>query len=181
MTIFRERLPQRKDILYVYGGVVFAIYSWAIRGFLMQLSSLRLYHTLGEIVAIFAYVMAFALIESLVLMSSLIIAGIILPGKWFREGFAYKGFVTVLVAGIAMITLQSYLFSLNYEIPPMEVIYLGLGITLILLISLLWSFQNMPQLQTFSLAVQERLHIFIYFYIPLGLVGLAVVVLRNLR
>jgi hypothetical protein len=114
-------------------------------------------------------------------MSSLIIAGIILPRKWFREGFAYKGFVTVLVAGIAMITLHYYLFSLNYEIPPMEVIYLGLGITMILLISLLWVFQNMPQLQTFSLAVQERLQIFMYFYLPLGLVGLAVVVLRNLR
>jgi hypothetical protein len=181
MTIIRERLPHHKDILYVYGGVIFAIYSWAIRGFLMQLSSLRLYHTFGEILAIFAYVMAFALIESLVLMSSLIIAGIILPGKWFREGFAYKGFVAVLVAGIAMIILHYYLYSLNYQIPAMAVIYLGLGITMILLISLLWVFQNKPQLQTFSLAVQERLQIFIYFYIPLGLVGLAVVVLRNLR
>ena len=180
MTIFRERLPHQKEILYVYGGVVFAIYSWAIRGFLYQLSSLRLYHTLGEILAIFAYLMAFALIESLIIMSSLIIAGFILPRKWFREGFVYKGFITTLVAGIAMITLQYYLFSLNYEIPPRKVIYLGLGITIILLMALIWVFQNKPQLQKFLLAVQDRLQIFIYFYIPLGVVGLTVVVLRNL-
>ena len=181
MTIFKERIPHQKEILYVYGGVVFGIYSWAIRGFLYQLSSLRLYHTLGEILATFAYLMAFALIESLIIMSALLMVGFILPQKWFREGFAYKGFITTLVAGIAMIILHYYLFSLNYEIPSMKVIYLGLGITIILLIALLWVTQNRPQLQKFLLAMQERLQIFIYFYIPLGIVGLTVVVLRNLR
>jgi len=176
----RGRLPHQKEILYVFGGVVFAIYTWAIRGFLYQLSSLRLYHTLGEIFAIFSYLMAFALIESLIVMSGLVLVGFTLPRKWFREGFAYKGFITTLVAGIAMITLQYYLFSLNYEIPPMKVIYLGFGITTILLISLIWVFQNRPQLQKFLLAVQERLQIFIYFYVPLGIVGLAVVAFRNI-
>ena len=81
MTLFRERLPSKKDILYVYGGVVFVIYSWAIRGFLYQLSSLRLYHTFGEILATFSYLMAFALIEILIIMSGLIMSGFILPQK----------------------------------------------------------------------------------------------------
>jgi hypothetical protein len=106
LTVFRERLPTRVEILYVFGGVVFVIYSWAIRGFLYQLSSLRLYHTLGEIFGVFSYLMAFALIESLIIMGGLILMGFILPGKWFREGFAYKGFITTLVAGIAMIKLH---------------------------------------------------------------------------
>jgi len=180
LTTLRERIPHQKEILYVYGGVVFGIYSWAIRGFLYQLPSLRLYHTLGEILAIFAYLMAFALIESLILMSGLLTVGCILPRKWFRDGFAYKGFITTLVAGIAIIILQSYLSLLNYAMPPANVIYLGLGITTVLLITLIWVLQNMPRLQTFLLALQERLQIFIYFYIPLGILGLTVVVLRNL-
>lgn len=180
MSIFRERLPQRWEILYVYGGVVFVIYSWAIRGFLYQLSSLRLYHNLGEIFGVFSYLMAFALLESLVIMSGLIVVGFILPGKWFREGFAYKGFLTTLVAGIVMIKLHFYLFSLNYTIPPGNVIYLGTGIAIVVLISLLLVFQNFPQLQRFLLAFQERLQVFLYIYIPLGIVGLAIVVLRNL-
>ena len=169
------------EILYVFGGVVFVIYSWSIRGFLYQFSSLRLYHTLGEIFGVFSYLMAFALVESLVMMVGLIAIGFILPRKWFREGFAYKGFITTLVAGIAMIRLHYYLFSLNYAMPPMNVIYLGTGIVIVLLISLLWFFHNTPQLQKFLLALQERLQIFIYFYIPLGILGLLVVVLRNLR
>jgi hypothetical protein len=177
---FRERLPQRVEILYVFGGVVFLIYSWSIRGFLYQLSSLRLYHTLGEIFGVFAYLMAFALLESLVLMGGLIAIGFILPAKWFREGFTYKGFITTLVAGIAMIKLHYYLFSLDYAMPPMNVIYLGTAIALGILIALIWIFQNFPQLQRFLLALQERLQVFVYLYIPLGILGLTVVVLRNL-
>lgn len=180
MIPIRERLPHRVEILYVFGGVIFVIYSWSIRGFLYQLSSLRLYHTLGEIFGVFAYLMAFALLESLVLMAGLIAIGFILPAKWFREGFAYKGFITTLVAGIAMIQLHDYLFSLNYAMPPMNVIYLGTAITIFGLISLIWIFQSFPQLQRFLLALQERLHIFTYLYIPLGILGLTVVVLRNL-
>jgi hypothetical protein len=181
LTSFKEHFPHLQEILYVYGGVVFAIFSWSMRGFLYQLSSLVLYHNLGEILAVFAYVMAFALIESLVIMTALLTVGLILPRKWFREGFAYKGFIATLVAGVAMIVLQYYLYSLNYEIPPMEVIYLGLGIITILLIALIRVIQNRPALQKFLLSVQGRLQVFIYFYIPLGIVGLAVVFLRNLR
>jgi hypothetical protein len=180
LTTFRERIPQRRESLYVFGAVVFVIYSWAIRGFLYQLSSLRLYHTVGEIFAIFSYLMAIALIESLIIMSGLILMGVILPGKWFREGFAYKGFITILVAAIAMIRLHYYLFSLNGGMPSMNIIYLSAGVTLVLLILLICVFQKTPQLQTFLLAVQERMQIFIYFYIPLGIIGLTVVVLRNL-
>jgi hypothetical protein len=157
------------------------IYSWSIRGFLYQLSSLRLYHTLGEIFAVFSYLMAFALVECLVMMCGLIVMGFILPGKWLREGFVYKGFITTLVAGIALIKLHSYLFSLNYTMPPMNIIYLGAGGVIVLLISLILVFQNIPRLQNFLLAFQERLQIFVYFYIPLGVLGLLVVVLRNLR
>lgn len=181
MTIFRERIPGQEDIFYVFGGIVFGVYSWAIRGFLYQVSSLRLYHTLGEILAIFAYVMAYALLESLVIMAFLILVGFSLPGKWFREGFAYKGFITTVVTGAAMIILHYYLHSLNYELPSMRLIYLGMGITMILLVSLLWFIQNRPPLQKVLLAAQERLQIFVYFYIPLGILGLAVVLLRNLR
>lgn len=180
LNALKERLPHRREILYVFGGVVFLIYSWAIRGFLYQLSSLRLYHTVGDIFGVFSYLMAFALLESLVIMGLLILIGLILPGKWFREGFAYKGFITTIVAGMAMVILHYYLFLLNYALPSMNRIYLGAAISIILLVAFILLFQSMPKLQTYLLLIQERLQIFIYFYIPLGFLGLAVVLLRNL-
>lgn len=180
MNALRERLPHQQDILYVFGGVVFLIYSWAIRGFLYQFSSLRLYHTLGEVFGVFSYLMAFALLECLIITSFLVLIGILLPEKWFKVGFAYKGFITTFVAGIAMVKLHYYLFSLNFALPPMGRIYLGATITIVLLVSMIALFQSMPKLQAYLLLVQERLQIFIYFYIPLGLLGTAVVLVRNL-
>lgn len=180
MNAFRERLPRLREILYVFGGVIFLTYTWAIRGFLYQFSSLRLSHTLGEILAVFSYLMAIALLESLVLISFLIFLGIILPGKWFRDGFAVRGFIATLVAGIGMLTLQYYLYSLDYLMPSMYVIYFGLGIAVLLCIFLIWISQNAPHLRSFLLALQERLQIFMYLYVPLGVIGLAVVIVRNL-
>lgn len=180
MTTLRERLPEQREVLYVFGGVVFFVYSWAIRGFLYQFSSLRLYHTVGEIFAVFSYLMAFALVESLVIMGALIGIGFLLPDKWLRQGFAYKGFAAVVVTGIAMVWLHYYLYSLNYTLPPMSVIYFAFGIAAAGLIVLIWVLEHIPQVKRFFLSIQERLQVFLYFYIPVGLLGLAVVLTRNL-
>jgi hypothetical protein len=180
LTLIKQRLARPQDILFVYGGVVFLVFSWAFRGFFDQLTSLRLYHSVGEIMAVFSYLMAFALLESLVFTGGLILLGFILPQKWLKEGFAYKGFLATLVAAIAMIFLHYYLFSLHYATPPMQVIYEGFGIGVAVLIFLIWISQNFPKVQNFLLALVERLQVFSYLYIPLGLIGLVVVILRNI-
>jgi len=94
-AVFRERFPQQREITYVFGGVVFIVYGWAVRGFLHQFPSLLLYHDVGEILAVLSYLMAFALLESLLITSGLILTGAVLPRKWFREGFACKGFLAI--------------------------------------------------------------------------------------
>ncbi|MBI3153655.1 MAG: hypothetical protein HYZ21_16100 [Chloroflexi bacterium] len=179
LHVLASRLPGWREIPFVFGGVVFAIYGWAVRGFLYQVSSLYLYHTLGEIFNVFFYLMAFALLESLFVMGALILAAFILPGKWFKEGFIYKGFIAAWVGSIAMIRLEYYLFSLNYAVPSMSVLYGGMGIALLVLLVLLLLFQNILRLQRFLLMVEERMQIFTYLYIPLGILSLILVLLRT--
>jgi hypothetical protein len=180
LLILRNRLPTRQEVVYVFGAVVFAVYSWSIRGFLFQLSSLILYYNSWQIIAVLFYLMAFALLESMAFTGSLALMGFFLPQKWFRVGFAYKGFLATLVIGLAMIKLQSYLYILNYELPDIGVLGWGLGITLSILVALFLLVQKVPPLQKILLDVEERLQIFIYFYVPLGIAGLLVVLLRNI-
>ena len=180
LTRIDVHFPKWQEVLYVFGVVVFLVYSWAVRGFFYQLSSLRLYHTIGEILAVFSYVMAFALLESILVISGLVFLGIVLPQKWLRDGFAYKGFVVALVMGVAMIGLHYYMFSLRYAMPPLGILFSGFGAAIILLVVLILISQNNARLQSFLLSMAERVQIFLYLYIPLGLVGLAVVFLRNL-
>jgi hypothetical protein len=41
-------------------------------------------------------------------------------------------------------------------------------------------FRKIPRLSRLTLAVAERMTVFVYLYIPLGLIGVLVVVARNL-
>ena len=180
MVTLWSRLPARRDVVYVFSAVVFAVYSWSIRGFLFQLSSLILYYNIWQIIAVLFYLMAFALLESTAFTGTLALAGFLLPQKWFRDGFAYKGFLATLVIGLAMIKLQSYLYVLNYGLPDIGILGWGVGITLVALVALFFLFQNVSLLQKFLLNVEERLQVFIYLYVPLGIAGLLVILLRNI-
>src|SRR5512138_2561192 len=92
----RTRLPSRRDSLLAFGVVLFAVFGWSIRGFLYKLPSFALYFNLGSNLAIFSYMMAFALLESLLVTGLLIVFSVLLPSSWFRSGFAYKSFIFVL-------------------------------------------------------------------------------------
>jgi hypothetical protein len=179
-----ERFPHLQDVNYVFGGVVFLVYAWAVRGFFYQFSSLRLYHTLGDIIAVFCYLMAFALLESLLVMGVLVLVAFILPHGWFRDGFAIKGFLAVLVAGSGMTLLQKYLFfqQLNdYQMPSPSTLSAGALIGFISLLILIFFSQKVTWVRNLLFAVVERLQIFLYVFIPLGLLGFIVVFLRNIR
>jgi hypothetical protein len=180
-AIFRGRIPHRQEILYVFGGIIFVIFSWSIRGFLYQIPALLLYYRLLDIISVLFYLLAFALFESLLILAGLILIGVILPRKWFLEGFAYKGFLSFLVASFAMTRLQDYLFLLDYSAPPMNIIYLGTAVVLIIIVALILLFQKVAWLQKTLLFLEERLQIFIYLYVPLGVIGVLVIVFRNLQ
>ena len=179
-----DRLPHRQDILYVFGGVVFLIYAWAVRGFLFQFSSLRMYHPIGDILAVFCYLMAFALLESVSVLGILVLIGFLLPQTWFKEGFAIKGFLAVLVAGSAMVKLQSYLYSQqmnNYQMPSSTTLYGGTLIGFVLLLLLIFLVQKVTVVRNLLLVFEERLQVFLYLFIPLGILGFIVIFLRNIR
>jgi hypothetical protein len=179
-----DRLPDRQDILYVFGGVVFIVYAWAVQGFFYQLSSLRLYHNIADIFAVFCYLMAFALLESLLVIGVLISTAFLLPSKWFRDGFAVKGFLAVLVLGGAMVMLQKYLYSQqisDYQMPSPSTLSGGMIAVFILVVVLILFIQNVPVIRNLILAFEERLQVFLYVFVPIGILSFIVIFLRNIQ
>ena len=145
--------------------------------FLHELPSFLLYFRLAETSVVFAYMMAFAFLESLLVTSGLALAAIILPSKWLRIGFAYKGFILVLVGSIAAFVLQK---NLRYEFPSRQMLVLNLVVPLIL-ISLFIALSHLAEpLREVLLDIQDRISIMLYVYVPIGLVSLVVVAFRNL-
>ncbi len=181
-----SRLPARNDALKVFGVVLFAVFGWSIRGFLFKIPSFSLYFGLGTNLAILCYMFAFALFESVLVTGVLVVLAAVLPARFLKVGFAYKGFLIVLVTTIAMIAFEGY-YKVDYfkdirngddsSIPPFV---MGVIVSTVSLFGLLWLFHAKPRLQRYALFVAEQFSVFMYIYVPLGVIGLIVVVLRNL-
>ena len=151
------------------------IYTWALRGFLYQLSSLLLYHNLGDILAILAYILALALLETVAAMTVLIGLAAILPPGWLREGFGYKSFIWLLAAGMAAVALERYLTE-----KMTGLIWPAAGAAMIAgaLISSILVLGRSPGLRARMNDLMERLSIFNWLYVPLGMLSLLVVLVR---
>lgn len=171
------RFPHRSDIIAVLSIAVFVCFSWSIIGFFNKLSSFILYLTPAEIAAIFAYMMAFAFLESLVATGILVLLSAMLPSSWLREGFAYKGFVILVIATIDALAFQK---SLGDVYPPARTLLLLSLLPLVLIVVLLLALRSMPRLQNFLINVQDRFLILLFVYIPIGIISLLAVTFRNL-
>jgi hypothetical protein len=184
---FRSRLPARREVIGVFGVVLFVVFGWSIRGFLYKVPAFSLYFGLGADLAILCYMFAFALLESLLVTGCLLLLAAILPSRLLKQGFSYKGFIIVFVATIAMIVFEGY-YKVDFfkdimggddsSIPPFVI---GCIVSIIVLAGFLWLSRLQPRLQKIVQAVVDQLSIFTYIYVPLGLIGLLVVIIRNLR
>jgi len=177
LKIIRKRLPPKNEIILVFGVIIFAVHSWSIREFLYKIPAFVLYYSIGDIYSIFSYMMAFALLESAVVTALLVACAWILPSKLLREGFAYKGFLAILVLSILSIWLQGVL-TLQY--PANSLLLTSSGIAVAAFVLLVFLFQKIGFLQKIALNFADRLGIMSYLYVPLGLIGFLVYISRSL-
>jgi hypothetical protein len=84
----------------LFAAVVFPIHVWCILGLLRELPAWILRLSTRELVAVIAYCLAFAFVESVVLFLLLILAGAFLPKRVFRDSWVAKGSMAVLVTSI---------------------------------------------------------------------------------
>jgi hypothetical protein len=177
LELIRDRLPNRSEMLAVLGVAVFVCYSWTLLGFLNKFSSFILYFTLGEIADIFAFMMAFALLESVAVTGVLALLSILLPSGWLRDGFAFKGFVILVIATATSILFQK---TLGDDFPSTFVLILFSLLPLALSVALITLVRSMPKVRRLITNIQDRILIMLFVYIPIGLLSLVVVLYRNL-
>jgi hypothetical protein len=177
LDLIRKRFPHRSEVIAVFGVAVFMCFTWTMIGFFNKLSSFILYFTLGEIANIFAFMMAFALLESLVAAGLLLLLSVVLPSSWLKEGFAFKGFVILLVATLTAILFQK---ALRDYFPSLQMLLSYSVLPLLAIALLLWVVHSRPKIQNILLSVQDRILIMLFIYVPIGVLGLMVVMAHNL-
>lgn len=121
--------------------------------------------------------MAFAFLESLLITGVLVALSAILPSKWLRDGFAYKGLIVIALATAFSILLQR---TLHGEYPDLPVLTLIWFIPLIWIVVFIILAERKPRVQRILLEIAERISILLFLYIPIGMISLIVVMVGNL-
>lgn len=121
--------------------------------------------------------MAWAFLESLLVTGLLILLAAILPSRWLRDGFAYKGFIFIAVATAAAILFQK---NLKGALPSPDTLTLYWFVPLALIAVLIAAVQMMPRARDVLLNLADRVSIMLFLYVPIGLLSLMIIVLGNL-
>ncbi len=178
----RVNLPTLKDNLPVFSTVVFFVYGWALYRFFFHVPSWLYYWQIWDVLVLACYVLAYALVESLLVFTAVWLLALLLPKRWLRECFAICGTSLVALLALGAFLLQRKAAQLMEMELGQLVLYPLLALLAILLAA--WGlnqvYRRVPLLERLARELANRMVIFAYLYPPLSLIGLIVVLVRNL-
>jgi len=173
----KNKLPRLAQVYPVYAIIVLLTYSWTIYWALWKLPSWLDFLPLGEIGAIFCYLMATNLIESLLALLGVVIVSLVLPQKWFRDFFVSRG-----SALAASVLISIMIFEYHFDKPADYFNRLPLYLLLTLLIAGVLAFLA-GWIHVVRKAVEvfaENAVIFLFILLPVSLLSFIVIIIRNL-
>lgn len=176
IAILKGRLPASNEMLLVLSTAAFLVFTWSVRALFFNVPAFLLSYTVGEILIIAAYMLAFALLETLLMTLLLIVVAALLPARWFKEGFSYKASFLLIAFGVISIHLQ---FVMTNQ-PKVDFLLLALARALALWLILVLLTHFVSSIRKVVMDILDRLTIFSYLYLPLGALSLLVVTFRLL-
>ena len=176
MAIY-NRIPKKQEILPVYAVIVLMIYGWTILKFNYNVTGWLYFLNIGEIFDLFTYSMTVNLLESLLVLLGVIAAGVVLPKKWFGEWFVARGAsLSMLVLGLMMYIADQFNTKQYY---PSEIIRWSPAI-LVLIGFVVYFLGRIQRTRTTIEFFADRAIIFLYIAIPVSLISLVAVFIRNI-
>jgi hypothetical protein len=178
---FDRRLPDRQKILGVYAVIVFLVYSWTLVISFYKFPSWTFYLTVGQILSVYAYAFSVNLLESILVLAGILFLDLtlFLALRNMEEFQSRSIFLFLVVASSSMFRLASFqdygaieAFLSGEATWWLVVFSLGMAISV--------AASKIKWVRNFLEAIAERTVVFLYIYIPLSLVSLVIVVVRNI-
>lgn len=175
-NFIQSRLPAREETFLALSMAAFLVFTWTLRALFFNFPAFLLSYSVGEILSISAYMLAVALIETMLVMIPVLLLAVILPGFLMKDGFSYKASFFFIGFGAIAIHLQ---FVMTNQ-PKIDYLLLELGRALAFWLIPALLVQFVPWLRKIVMDILDRLTIFSYIYFPLGIISLFVVLVRLL-
>lgn len=178
MGIFKsQRLPQG-DLQLSYGGIAFVVHVWAFINILAILPVWVLRTSIWELAGAISYPLVEALLESSILWIGFVALSYLLPKKWLAVKFA------VLSSALAwLLCLWVIFFHYQYErILEWGSTQILLGVLLVIFSfeGLHWLIQRYERFEKILKRLVRAIAILTYCYVLFDLLGLVVIVVRNI-
>jgi hypothetical protein len=170
----RNRLPEFQSIIQVYAVLAVVFAGWTITAFLWKLSAWLLLLNLGEIFTIFSYAMAANFVESLAVLSLLLVASMLLPADLLRNDFAVRG--TILSIGLIGSLMAFVGFHMQFGFESGLRLLIAPVVTLALTILVLKS----GFMRSGAVWLSDRLTVFLFILLPLFVTLTVYVIFRNI-
>lgn len=178
MAVLLRRFPNRSAILPVYAVIAVPIFGWTITSWLWKLPSWLNFLTPSDIIAIFFYAMLTAFLESLFLAGLLLLLSFLLPARMFRDQFLVRG--TWLALGLAISILGNGIWRGMTRFTYAEISLVLWSVISLLAIAFLTFISARLRFMVSAAAwISDRLIIFLYILIPLSILSILVVIVRN--
>jgi len=178
----RTKLPDRKELLPVFSTILFFVFTWALYIIIYYLPSWLGELTAGDILVTAAYLLSFTLFESLFVLGVIVLLCIVLPTRIFKRDFIPQSFTLITLASLAAYFLHPRLNDmLSLDLTNLTILMIAtLAGILVLIIMQSFVYKHLPGLKLSINTLADRMTIFAYFYLPLGLLSLFIVTLKIL-
>jgi hypothetical protein len=176
LAIFRNRFASIQDIVLVFAACIAPICSWSILQFLEELRAWLFYLSSWDVISIFAYTQALALLESATVLLIVILLGAILPARFLRDRFVAQGSMVVLLTLGWAIATQYKIIPRGFRPPARKffLLYLAsIGVSWVLI-------HRYKRLEESIDSFVERLTVLLYVYIPTTFLSVIIVMFRNI-
>jgi len=178
----KSRLPSPQEILPVFSTIVFFVFTWALYRMFYQVPAWLYFLSLLNILILTAYVLAFALFESGVMLVFLLFLSFVFPARLYKDKFVAQSAALVALVSIGAVLVQRKIGSI-YQMVLWKLIayplFFLVGVVLFIAVTS-FVFDRFSWFPRFIASIADRLTIFSYVYVPLSLISLAVVIIRNL-
>ena len=172
-----EKIPKLQDIAPVYAVIVMMIYPWTLTRFFWKLSSWILFASVGDLAALFAYMVVVNFLESILVLLVPLVMSIILPQKWFHDRFKTRSISLVLLGLGYLIYLNK---NLHADSPFPLALVRWIPIDVVAILMLVFLIDQVSFLRRVLEELANRLTIFLYISIPVSVIALLVVLIRNI-
>lgn len=172
-----NRLPNLNQILPVYAVGVTILFTWAaIVTIRSSLFNWVLFFNIQEILILVAYIMAGAFLESLLLITTLTVIGMILPRKLLTEKFVLRG--TILT--ITFLSSIMYYYTQTPLGESLVDVYKWGMFFAISTVGLLLAAEYIKIIIKGVELIADRAIVFLIIYLPIAIISIIVIIVRNL-